>query len=183
VPNTTVYAPSNFAELESHLKQALYDTEGIAAVRYPKGGEYAGLSDYRPDGKAYTLFRDPLADTLVITYGRLFGYALQAAKRLRSKHPVSVLKLNRIWPIPEEALRLATSHSRVLFFEETAKAGSVSEHLGAALLQKQYRGVYEPYTVDAVIPTCTVEEGLKFTGLDADGMIRRITGEANSRAE
>ena len=183
VPNTTVYAPSNFAELEMQLKQALYETEGIAAVRYPKGAEHTGLAEFEPDGKAYTLFRDPLADTLVITYGRLFGHALQAAKRLRSKHPVSVLKLNCIWPLPEEVVKLAASYSRVLFFEEAARSGSVSEHLGAELLQKQYRGTYEPYAIDTVIPTCTVAEGLKFTGLDADGMVRRIVGEANGRAE
>lgn len=39
IPHVTIYAPFNFAELEINLKQALYDVKGIAAVRYPKGGE------------------------------------------------------------------------------------------------------------------------------------------------
>ncbi|MBR2405865.1 MAG: 1-deoxy-D-xylulose-5-phosphate synthase [Clostridia bacterium] len=183
VPNTTIYSPSNFAELEINLKQALYDTEGIAAVRYPKGAEAAGLSTYEPDYQPYTMYRDPMASTLVITYGRLFGNVLQAAKRLRSKHPVSVLKLTKIWPIPEDVFKLAGLYSRVIFFEESSYNGSISQQFGAALLQRKYGGTYEPYAIHSFIPTCSVADGLRATGLDAEGMVRRILGEANGRAE
>ncbi len=183
VPNTTVYAPCNFAELEVNLKQALYETSGIAAVRYPKGAQSAALATYEPDGQACTLFRDPMADTLVITYGRLTGNALQAAKHLRSKHPVSVLKLTQIWPIPEEAFRLAGLYSRVIFFEEGSQNGGIAQKFGAALLQRKFGGTYEPYAINSFIPTCSVADGLRATGLDTEGMVRRITGEANGRGE
>ncbi len=183
LPHTTVYAPATLKELEINLKQAMYDTSGIAAVRYPKGAEPASLASYQPDYQPYTLFRDPLANTLVITYGRVFGNALQAAKRVRSKAPVSLLKLTRIYPIPEETLAIAASYQRVLFFEEGARSGGIAQKFGAALLDRQYRGSYEPYAIDTFIPTCSVEDGQRLTGLDVDGMTRRIVGEANRRAD
>ena len=183
IPNTTVYSPSNFAELELTLKQAAYKTPGIAAVRYPKGGEPTELATYTPDGQPYTLFRDPLANTLVITYGRLLGNTLQAAKQLRSKHPVSILKMTQILPIPEETIKLAASYPRVIFFEEGAENGGIAQQFGAALLQKNYRGSYEPHAIRTFIPTCTVAEGLRIAQLDADSMVRYITGEANGRGE
>ncbi len=183
IPNTTVLAPSSHAELEISLKQAVYDIPGIAAVRYPKGSEPSVLANYQPDGQPFTLFRDPLASTLVVTYGRLFGNALQAAKRLRTKHPVSILKLTRIHPIPEEVLTIVQAYPRIIFFEECARAGGVAQQLGAALLQQRYDGVYDPVAIDTIVSHGTVEEGLKSVGLDVDSMVRRIMGEATGRAE
>lgn len=183
IPNTTIFSPSTFSELQMMLKQAIYETPGIAAVRYPKGGEPQALSTYQPDGQPFTLFRDPLANTLIITYGRLFGNVLQAAKRLRTKHPVSVLKLTRIHPLPEEVLSIAAAYPRVIFFEEAARAGGIAQQLGAALLERRYDGVYDPVAIDTIVPHCSVEDGLKLTGLDVDSMVRRVLGEATGRAE
>ncbi len=182
IPNTTIFSPSTFDELELSLKQALYDTTGIAAVRYPKGAQAASLASYQPDGKPFTLFRDPLAHTLIITYGRLFGNAMQTAARLRSKRPLSILKLNRIFPIPEETLSIAAGYSRIVFFEESARNGSISQQFGAKLMERGYKGVYESVAIDCFVPACSVDEGLKLTGLDVDGMTRRILREGNDRA-
>jgi 1-deoxy-D-xylulose-5-phosphate synthase len=141
------------------------------------------LANYVPDGKACTLFRDPLAGTLVITYGRLLGNAVQAAGALRSKHPTSVLKLTRIHPIPEEAFRIAGDYQRVIFFEEGAENGGVAQRFGAELLQRKFSGSYEPHAIRRFIPTCSVEDGLRLTGLDTDSMIRFISGEATGRGK
>ena len=103
IPHVTIYSPSTFAELDICLKQALYDASGIAVVRYPKGGELPGCEGFEPDYKPYTHLKNPKARTLLITYGRLFSHALIAARELSSAGmPVSLLKLTRIWPLPEE---------------------------------------------------------------------------------
>ena len=183
IPNTTIFSPSTFSELELTLRQAIYETPGIAAVRYPKGGESPVLAAYRPDGQPFSLFRDPLANTLVVTYGRTFGNVLQAAKRLRTKHPVSILKLTRIHPMPEEVLSIVMSYPRVIFFEEGARAGGIAQQLGAALMERRYDGVYDPVAIDTIVPHGTVEDGFKLVGLDTDSMVRRILGEATGRGE
>lgn len=180
LPHTTVFSPATFAELELTLHQAAYQTDGIAAVRYPKGEEPASLAAYRPDGQPFTLFRAPRANTLIITYGRVFGNAMQAAHRVQTQQPVSVLKLTRILPIPEEALSAAAAYARVIFFEEGARQGGLAQQFGAALMERHYRGSYEPYAVEGLIGSCTAEEGLRQAGLDTDGMVRRILREASS---
>ena len=103
IPHVTIYSPSTFAELDISLKQALYDAAGIAVVRYPKGGELPGCEGFQPDYKPYTHLKNGKARILLMTYGRLFSYALIAARELSEEGmPVSLLKLTRIWPLPEE---------------------------------------------------------------------------------
>ncbi|MBQ6706729.1 MAG: 1-deoxy-D-xylulose-5-phosphate synthase [Clostridia bacterium] len=175
VPHTTIFAPATYRELELHLKQAIYDYPGIVAVRYPKGGEPAILSDYQPDYQPYLLQEQAGADTLIITYGRLYGNALLAVQQLTQiGRPVSLLKLNRIFPVEPEWLRIAQRYKRVLFFEECAARGGVGELVAAKLLQDGYTGRYTVHAIDSILPPCTVDEGMKMTGLDADSIFEAV---------
>ncbi len=171
IPNVTVFSPSTYGDLAIQLKEALYHTPGIAVVRYPRGGESLPTATYKPTRKPFTHFRNTDARTLVITYGRLFSNVLQAVSQLREEQPLSVLKLNRIYPIPEEALRIAAEYRRVVFFEEGSKAGGIGERFGALLAQQQYWGEYEAHAIEQWIPNCSVEDGLRMAGLDVNGMI------------
>ncbi len=175
VPNTTIFAPATFRELELHLKQAIYDFPGIAAVRYPKGGEPAVLSDYQPDYQPYLLQEAPGADTLLITYGRLYGNVLLATQQLTQiGRPVSLLKLNRVFPLEPEWLKIAGKYKRVLFFEECARRGGVGELVAAKLLEAGYTGRYTIHAIDGVLPPCTVDEGMKMTRLDPDSIFEAV---------
>ncbi len=180
VPGTTIFAPSTYEELRIAFKQALYDTNGIAAVRYPKGGQFPHLDLYKPDYKPFTHFRNPAARTVVITYGRLFSNVLQAVNRLQDTMPLSVIKLTRIHPIPEEAVRLARQYQRIVFFEEGAANGGIAAQFGAKLMEQQYWGHYEPHAIRGFVPTCSVEEGLRYCGLDVDSMVNALAGEEHS---
>ena len=175
IPNTTVYSPSTYEELVLDMKQALYDDEGIVAVRYPRGAQLP-VPSYKPDGKPFAYFRNANARTLLITYGRLFCNVLNTVSVLKEEMPLSVLKLNRIHPIPDEVLRIAGEYQRVIFFEEGNRSGGVAQQLGAALLENRYFGQYEIQAIDRFIPTCSVEEGLRLCGLDTEGMIRTVRG-------
>ncbi len=175
IPNTTIYSPSTYEELVLDMKQALYDDSGIVAVRYPRGSQTV-VPSYKPDGKPFAYFRNGNARTLIVTYGRLFSHALNAVAALKEEMPLSVLKLNRVHPLPEEALRIAAEYQRVIFFEEGNRSGGVAQQLGAALLENRYYGQYEICAIDRFIPTCSVEEGMRLCGLDTQGMIRTIRG-------
>ena len=39
IPGTTVYSPATFADLRYAMQKALYETDGLVAGRYPRGGE------------------------------------------------------------------------------------------------------------------------------------------------
>ena len=175
IPHVTIYSPSTFSELDISLKQALYDAAGIAVVRYPKGGELPGCEGFQPDYKPYTYLKNGKARILLMTYGRLFSYALIAARELSEEGmPVSLLKLTRIWPLPEECVAIAAEYEWVFFFEEGSRQGGIGQHLQSRLLESGFRGEFRLKAIDGFLPACSVSAGFRRTGLDVDGMIEAV---------
>ncbi len=182
IPGVTIFSPSCFKELRHCLRKAVYETEGIAAVRYPRGGELP-LGGYQPDEGAYVFREEPESDTLLVTYGREFAHVLQAARELgKTETPVSVLKLLQIRPLEEDCIIGALKYRRILFFEEGTTHGGVAEAFGCRLLTHGYTGRYEIHAIDNFIPTCTVEQGLALTGLDAEGVRRAVLSVPDGEA-
>ncbi len=172
IPNTTVYSPANFEELRLCMSKALYSTDGVAAVRYPKGGEPAAdiqpCTDYEYSGKHGT--------TLAVSYGRLSGNMVTSAREASVKGaPVDWLRLVTITPLPEEALRKALEYDRIVFFEEGILCGGIAEQFGAALLEFGYRGDFEAVGADGkFVPAGTVQQQLEMFGLDRVSMMERL---------
>jgi 1-deoxy-D-xylulose-5-phosphate synthase len=177
VPHTTIYAPSTFAELRVNLRQALYDVTGIAAVRYPKGSESAALAALKPDYAPYTFLNDE-GDTLVITYGRLLANVLEAADRAAETGvKIAVLKLNKIYPLPETLPETLTRYRRIIFAEESARRGGIGELLASQLLSVGYTGKYDIRAIEQPLPPCTTAQGMRETGLDADALFSLFAGD------
>lgn len=172
IPNTTVYSPANFEELRLCMSQALYSTDGVAAVRYPKGGEPAAdiqpCTDYEYSGKHGT--------TLAVSYGRLSGNMVTSAREASVKGaPVDWLRLVTITPLSGEALRKALEYDRIVFFEEGILCGGIAEQFGAALLECGYRGDFEAVGADGkFVPAGTVQQQLEMFGLDRASMMERL---------
>lgn len=184
IPGVTVYSPSNYAELRINLRQAIYDVPGVAAVRYPRGAEPAGLETFEPDYRPWVLVPQDGAKTLLVTYGRLFAQAVQAAERLRSAgRPVSILKLTRIKPLDVECIALAAGFADIFFFEESIRSGGVGERFGAMLQRQGYGGRYALAAIDGFVPVCRPMAGLHRLGLDADGMTARIASAERAAKE
>ncbi|MGN1031058.1 MAG: 1-deoxy-D-xylulose-5-phosphate synthase, partial [Butyricicoccaceae bacterium] len=92
IPGFTLYAPSNFAELRSMLKKALYETDGPAAVRYPRGGQGAFVKD--TSQQDCVCLRDG-GDVVLVSYGIMIQQALDAAEQLAAQGiDAAVYKLN-----------------------------------------------------------------------------------------
>lgn len=172
IPNTTVFSPASAEELRLCLSEALYNTDGIAAVRYPKGGESGSVEpsvSWDWSGKR--------GGTLAVSYGRLSANMTVAAREASQRgEPVDWLRLIRISPIPEEALRTSLSYKRVVFFEEGILQGGIGERFGAALLEMGYSGGFEVVGVDGqFVPAGTVAQQLELFGLDRASMAARLT--------
>ncbi len=178
VPQMTVFSPANFEELERQLKQALYETEGPVAVRYPKGAPLASAVEFAPTERPYTYLRAEGAKTLLITYGRIAANVLEAAKHLtQNGRPTSILKLNRIKPIDPKCVELALSHYHVHFFEESAPVGGVGEHFGNMLAHNEFARHYTVHAIEENPGVCTVASGLHKAGLDTEGILRAVSGD------
>lgn len=175
IPKVTIYSPSTYDEMKIAFGNAFYRDSDVVAVRYPRGGEYEIPEDFVPSLKAYDLYGE-MSDTMIVTYGRVFGPAGTAVKMLREDGiSACVLKLNRIRPIDPEAIDLAMKAKRIFFFEEGVRTGSVGEKLAATLLEKGYKGSFNLTAVeDCFVKQSTIPQLMKQYGLDADSIAEKI---------
>ncbi|MBQ8784383.1 MAG: 1-deoxy-D-xylulose-5-phosphate synthase [Clostridia bacterium] len=175
IPNVTIYSPSTYDEMKIAFGNAFYRDSDVVAVRYPRGGEYEIPEDFEPSLKTYDLYGE-MSDTLIVTYGRIFGPACKAQKQLKDKGiSACVLKLNRIRPIDPEAIEIAARSKNIFFFEEGVRSGSVGEKLAATLLQKGYKGSYSLTAVDdCFVKQSSVPQLMKQYGFDADSIAEKV---------
>lgn len=175
IPGTTIYSPCYFDELKADLDRAIYHDDGIAAVRYPRGGESYRPLDYKPQG-VYTAYGSG-KDAALVTYGRLFSYAAQAKEILKEKGvDITIIKLERIRPIPEDALEIVSSFEKVYFFEEGMEQGGIGETFFIRLRDYGFKGSFELTGIkDKFVPQATVEQALSDLGLDCAGMVNKLT--------
>lgn len=175
LPGTAVYSPATYQDLYYALDRVLYVEKGLAAVRYPRGaqiqiGESLNYStgDYFHFGNGGTI--------LIATYGREFAQAEAAANLLLERGiKADLLKLNRIWPIPAECIRLAKRYRSILFAEEGVEHGGIGEHFLAALADKQYRGNMTIHGIQhPFVPQMEYERALEYCRLDAQSLANEI---------
>ncbi len=174
IPNVTIFAPSNFNELRIYLRKAIYDTENVAVVRYPRGGE-----DYIPDSYAssdddYSVYNS--GKIAIVTYGRLFSNACMAVDKLKEDGiDVAVIKLNKIKPIVSSAVEKCLEYENIFFYEEGMRTGGVGERLFMKLNHENYNGKFHLTAIDdKFVKQATVSSALKKLGLDTDSMINDI---------
>ena len=180
IPETTVYSPCYFDGLENSLTAALFEDDGLVAVRYPRGAEGEKPAGCKRENINYEIYGDRDADVLLVTYGRLFNEAVAAREILKQQgRELCILKLCRIKPIDERAVRLASDFQRIHFFEEGMRSGSVADRFRDMLDEQNYRGSYRVSAVDELyVQHAAVKSSLKELGLDAQSMAQRLTKEA-----
>ncbi len=175
IPGTTVYSPATFADLRYAMQKALYETDGLVAVRYPRGGEPT-FSPKLPEEPAEWLHLKYGGETLVISYGREFREVYRAAQSLAERgKPVDLLKLHQIAPLPEACIALAKRYRTILFVEEGIRSGGIGEHFLSRLSDAGYIG---RMTIQAVenpfLPQMSVASALHRCGLDSDTLEEQI---------
>lgn len=134
VPNMTVLSPSTHAELQTALRQALYDYDGPVAVRYPRGSE----RDVRGDtfDRSIALLRDG-SDITLVSYGILINEVMRAAALLDAQGvKAEVVKLNCLTDFDWQVLsRSVQKNGRLVVAEDCAESGCIGEKLIARLAQ------------------------------------------------
>lgn len=176
VPRMTVYSPSSYEELELQLRASIYENDGLCAVRYPRGGELGLPDDYAASSDAYAVYGNENADTSIVTFGRLFSYACKAKEELKTKGiDVKIIKLNRIRPIDDGAVKAALNCKNVFFFEEGVRSGSVGSNFASMLFENGFKADYKLTAIDdEFIGQATMASLLKRCGLDTEGMVNTI---------
>ncbi len=172
IPGTTIYSPCYFDELEASLKAAVEKDKGLTAVRYPRGTEPAKPSDYGESDIDYKIYGNKNASRLIVTYGRLFGEALKARDMLNEYGiKICILKLCRIKPISQEAVKFASGFKKVHFFEEGMRSGGIAEIFESELMKQKFMGTFRISAIeDVFVPHSRDSVALRALGLDAQAM-------------
>ena len=131
IPGMTVFCPASQAELRRMLREAILETSGPVAVRYPRGGDGAY------DAAVWENQWCEQPAVTIVTYGITINDVLAAVKRLRDEHiSVDLIKLDQIAPLHLEPVRQSLARSgKLLVVEETAAAGCVGGAILAQLVQ------------------------------------------------
>ena len=172
IPNTICYSPCYFEELTASVEQAIYKDEALVAVRYPRGNEGFRPDDFEENNINYSIYGDKNADRLIVTYGRLFSEAAIAKRELEKIGvKVCILKLCRIKPIDNEAVKFAAGFEKVHFFEEGMLTGGIGESFGYLLDKEGFKGNYGINAVDnKFIPHAPVKDSMYTLRLNSLGI-------------
>ena len=175
IPNTVIYCPATFEELRVCLSRAIYDTEGIACVRYPKGGELSAQGERAssallPARNFY--YSGKRSQVLGITYGRISANLISAAEETHS----DILRLLVINPLPESVYEIAMGYEKIVLFEEGSLSGGAAEGFLAELCRRGFHGKADRVGVPGeFVPAATMEEQLEMYGLDVSGMTAKLS--------
>ena len=134
IPGMTVLCPSNFLELRSMLRRAVYEISGPVAIRYPRGGESAWTED-RSQADSACLRAG--SDITLVGYGPLIDTLLKTADCLMDKGICAdVVKLNYITPIDISVIRESVKKTkRLLVAEDSVEMNCVGNRIVSALAQ------------------------------------------------
>lgn len=174
IPGFTVLCPSNFAEMRTMLRQALFEISGPVAIRYPKGGEGA----FREDTSAKPIVRLRAGrDVTLLTYGVLVNQALAAAELLAAEGiEAEVLKLNRIAPLDFETIgELFEKPAELLLAAEDCFGAGCAGQRVASILAEHGRGPRRLILKNlggTFAPEGSVSQLEERFGLDAAGIAR-----------
>lgn len=174
IPGVTIFSPSNFNEQRLCMKKALYGTEGLAVVRYPKGGEDFGYSGYDYDTDDYYYFNNGNI-CLAVSFGRIFN-RLYEISRLSVVSGFDLLKLVKIFPVEDVIVNIGLKYRSIVVFEESSKTNGIGERLAVKLAEAGYKGKIKIVALDGFIPQSSVSEALEDFGLDKKSMINTING-------
>lgn len=187
IPNMTVMAPSDEAELRHMLATAL-TIEGPAAIRYPRGsGPAASLDEPLkplPVGRAEVLREG--ADVAILAVGSRVTTALEAAGQLAAAGiDCAVVNMRFIKPLDESLItQLADQVGRLVTIEENVLTGGFGAGVSDLLSDK---GLTDTKLVrlglpDKFIPHGAVELLRDECGISTDSLVEVIAKLCSSPA-
>ncbi len=175
IPGVKILAPSNYADLEFMLDKRLNSPQGVAAIRYPRGGEPKMPEWYSPSGKDYDVFGQ--GSTAIVSYGVTASAALEASEELaKSGKNCAVIKLNTVAPLGKNLVAELLKHDNIYVFEEGEKQGGAAEHLAALLLEAGFKGGVHITAAEGFVPQSTVQSARERFGLTATAIYNKILG-------
>ncbi|MCO5321706.1 MAG: 1-deoxy-D-xylulose-5-phosphate synthase [Microthrixaceae bacterium] len=186
VPDMTVFAPSNHAEVSRMLTDALdYCTDGPAAIRFPKTMPPEGEVE-TGSGLAARKVRSG-SGICIIGVGKMLGAAEGAAALLADEgHEVTVWDPRVIKPLDSDMLADAAGHRLVVTVEDGLRDGGAGSAITDALSKLAPVGGPEVRVLG--VPSVYLSQGkpdviLSRLGLDSEGVADEVRSHLSSASD
>lgn len=166
-PGMTIFAPSNYLELEQMLREAVLEVSGPVVIRYPRGKE----GRYRKAPRKQ-LIRNG-SDLTLVTYGTTVNAVLEAAERLETRNiHAAVVKLRTLKPLQTDELFTSVRETgRMIVVEEQNEPGCICEALAALLAENGISAAIHAVNLGDQYTTHGDTDQLRRSAtLDADGI-------------
>ena len=171
IPNITIMAPKNFAELEKMLEYAV-SLNSPVVIRYPRGGEGEIKFDKCDDvltGRAEILKNGE--DLTIVAIGQMVERAMEVSDLLK-EHNVDCEVINARFLKPLDTYTIESSirkTKRVITIEDGILRGGLGTSVAELINERRIEGVYmKAYGYDDVfVQHGSVDELEKINGLDA----------------
>ena len=191
VSGITVYEPISFGAFRAMIEKSI-SSDGLFAVRYPKGGEDAEiLSSFNRDDEKFDILTygekdGKFCENVIITYGRISSEALCAAKELEKQGKnVGIVILQTLKPLEKQAKliaeKLGSGVKKLAFLEEGIYEGSVSLLLKQELVDTNANlpNNIKMFAIKGEIPEqASIESLYKKCGISGDDLIAFFAGDA-----
>jgi len=178
IPNITVMAPKDEAELANMLATAI-EINGPSAIRYPRGcgfGVETGIIKQLDMGKAEVLKEGK--DGLVVAVGNRVHDAMAAVESLHQKNgkDLTLLNLRFIKPLDTACILAHLKKNKpLLVVEEGAGKGGIGEAIATLALAHGWHGPFASMGMPDAFPAHgTQAEVLRDLALDEKGITARL---------
>lgn len=167
IPGVEIFSPCDSSSLRMALHEAIYNCDGIAVIRYPKGysinSEYEKFTDYIYSGKKNS--------TLLVSYGRI-------SNNITDIESTDSLVINRIFPISDEITEVILQYDRIYFFEEGIKSGGIGQKIMCKAYENGFKGTFDITAIDdEFVKAADVENQIIKYRLDRKSVSDRISNE------
>ena len=142
IPNLTIMAPKNFAELEDMLEIAINANTPVA-IRYPRGGENSSISGNNNKveiGKAEVLKEGN--SIAIFAIGKMVATAMEVSDSLNDD--IAVINVRTLKPIDVDTIvRYGTKANHIITIEDNITVGGLGETVQTVLREA---GISTPLT-------------------------------------
>jgi 1-deoxy-D-xylulose-5-phosphate synthase len=186
VPGVTIYAPSSAQELTVMLRDALANTAGPSAVRYPKGVARQVPPDQVGSGLTARRVRRG-DDVCILAVGKLVEAAEQAAALLQAEGiAATVWDARIVKPLDPAMIRDAARHPLVVTVEDGVRQGGAGMAMADAIADLD-EGRRSPPVLVLGVPVTYLAQGkpdaiLANLGLDGPGIAASVKKALGERA-
>ena len=178
IPNLNITCPADCSELGKVLNDYAFNDRGPSYIRLTgvPGSETVYDKNYKYRfGKNITLSKG--SDILILSHGSILGQiklSLKSLKKLKiSAELVNVVSLK---PIDENTIKLFSKFKKIVTIEEHTSVGGLGNIIAEKILKYKIKTELYSFSLpDKFGPTAKYDHLLKYHGLDAGGITKKIS--------